>query len=75
LEQASSHPAEEAINAATINGAFAMDISEDYGSVTVGKKAHLILTKKMTSYHQIPYEFGNNPVEKVMLNGKFFEEL
>ena len=66
---------EEAINAATINGAFAMDISEDYGSVTVGKKAHLILTKKMTSYHQIPYEFGNNPVEKVMLNGKFFEEL
>lgn len=66
---------EEAINAATINGAFAMDISEDYGSVTVGKKAHLILTKKMTSYHQIPYEFGNNPVEKVMLNGKFFKEL
>lgn len=64
---------EEAINAATLNGAYAMGISEDYGSITVGKKAHLILTKKMDSYHQIPYEFGHNPVEKVMLNGKFFE--
>jgi len=64
---------EEAINAATLNGAYAMGVSEDYGSITVGKKAHLILTKKMDSYHQIPYEFGHNPVEKVMLNGKFFE--
>jgi imidazolonepropionase len=64
---------EEAINAATLNGAYAMGISEEYGSITVGKKAHLILTKKMDSYHQIPYEFGHNPVEKVMLNGKFFE--
>lgn len=64
---------EEAINAATLNGAYAMAISEEYGSITVGKKAHLILTKKMDSYHQIPYEFGHNPVEKVMLNGKFFE--
>ena len=64
---------EEAINATTLNGAYAMGISEDYGSITVGKKAHLILTKKMDSYHQIPYEFGHNPVEKVMLNGKFIE--
>lgn len=64
---------EEAINAATLNGAYAMGISEDFGSIALGKKAHLILTKKMDSYHQIPYEFGHNPVEKVMLNGKFFE--
>ncbi len=64
---------EEAINAATLNGAYAMGISEHYGSITIGKKANLILTKKMDSYHQIPYEFGNHPVEKVMLNGKFFE--
>ena len=64
---------EEAINAATINGAYAMGISEDFGSIALGKKAHIILTKKMDSYHQIPYEFGHNPVEKVMLNGKFFE--
>ncbi|MGB0186115.1 MAG: imidazolonepropionase [Flavobacteriaceae bacterium] len=64
---------EEAINAATLNGAYAMGISEDFGSIALGKKAHLILTKKMDSYHQIPYEFGHNPVEKVMLNGKFIE--
>jgi imidazolonepropionase len=66
---------EEAINAATVNGAYAMGISEHYGSITIGKKANLILTKKMESYHQIPYEFGNHPVEKVMLEGKFFEKL
>jgi len=66
---------EEAINSATINGAYAMGISEHYGSITIGKKANLILTKKMESYHQIPYEFGNHPVEKVMLEGKFFEDL
>lgn len=64
---------EEAINAATLNGAYVMGISEDFGSIALGKKAHLILTKKMDSYHQIPYEFGHNPVEKVMLNGKFIE--
>ena len=43
---------EEAINAATLNGAFAMDISEEYGSITTGKKANLIITKNMTSYRQ-----------------------
>ena len=53
---------EEAINAATINGAYAMNISDDYGSVCVGKKASLIITKDLTSYRQIPYYFGNNPI-------------
>ena len=62
---------EEAINAATLNGAFAMDISEEYGSITTGKKANLIITKNMTSYRQIPYHFGNNPIHKVMINGEF----
>lgn len=61
---------EEAINAATINGAFAMNISKDYGSICVGKKASLIITKKLSSYCQIPYHFGNNPVHKVMINGR-----
>ena len=61
---------EEAINAATINGAFAMNISKDYGSICVGKKASLIITTKLSSYRQIPYHFGNNPVHKVMINGK-----
>ncbi len=62
---------EEAINAATINGAYAMGISPTHGSITKGKKASLILTKPLTSYYQLPYEFGNNLIEKVMINGKF----
>ena len=62
---------EEAINAATLNGAYAMDISEHYGSIATGKKANLIITKNLTSYRQIPYHFGNNPIHKVMLNGVF----
>ena len=64
---------EEAINAATINGAFAMKISEDYGSICVGKKASLIVTKDLTSYRQIPYYFGNNPIYKVMINGELID--
>lgn len=64
---------EEAINAATINGAYAMGISEEYGSITIGKKANLILTKKMESYHQIPYEFGHHSIDTVMLNGRLVE--
>jgi len=64
---------EEAINAATLNGAYAMDISEQYGSIATGKKANLIITKDMASYRQIPYYFGNNPIQKVMINGKFVD--
>lgn len=64
---------EEAINAATLNGAYALDISDTHGSITVGKKANLIITKDMTSYRQIPYHFGNNPVHKVMINGEFVD--
>ena len=61
---------EEALNAATLNGAYAMGISDDYGSITVGKKANLILTKLMENYAEIPYAFGNNPVYKAVLNGR-----
>ena len=61
---------EEALNAATLNGAYAMGISDDYGSITVGKKANLILTKPMENYAEIPYAFGNNPVYKTVLNGR-----
>ena len=64
---------EEAINAATLNGAYAMDLSEQYGSIATGKKANLIITKNMTSYRQIPYHFGNNPILKVMINGQFVD--
>jgi imidazolonepropionase len=62
---------EEAINAATLNGAYAMDISEHYGSIATAKKANLIITKEMSSYRQIPYHFGNNPIYQVVINGGF----
>ena len=61
---------EEAINAATINGSFAMGIAETHGSIAVGKIANLIITKPINSYYQIPYEFGNNLIETVIISGK-----
>ena len=61
---------EEAINAATINGAYAMGISNTHGSITIGKKANLIITKPISSYYQIPYAFGSNLIESVILEGK-----
>ncbi|MEP6951547.1 MAG: imidazolonepropionase [Ginsengibacter sp.] len=62
---------EEAINAATINGAFALGIEKDYGSISVGKKANLIFTKPVASLAYLPYSFGNNLIDKVMINGSF----
>lgn len=61
---------EEAINAATLNGAYAMGIASSHGSITVGKKANLIITKPLTSYYQLPYAFGSNLIDSVMINGK-----
>lgn len=61
---------EEAINAATINGAYAMGISETHGSITIGKKANLIITKKVNSFYQLPYEFGSNLIKTVIIEGK-----
>ena len=59
----------EAINAATINGAYAMGISKDYGSITKGKKANIMITKKISSYNYLPYAFGENNIDKVIING------
>lgn len=61
---------EEAINAATLNGAYAMGISNEYGSITKGKKANLIITKPINSYYELPYSFGSNLIEKVIIQGK-----
>ena len=61
---------EEAINAATINGAYAMGISNMYGSITRGKKANLIITKPLNHYSEIPYAFAHNPVDQVIINGQ-----
>ncbi|ANE53245.1 imidazolonepropionase [Flavisolibacter tropicus] len=62
---------EEAINAATINGAFAMELENEVGSITVGKKANFILTKPVPSIAYLPYAFGSNLIERVMLNGEW----
>lgn len=62
---------QEAINAATINGAFAMDIQNELGSISVGKKANLIFTHPINSIDYLPYAFGTNLIEKVMIKGEF----
>ncbi|WP_370408636.1 imidazolonepropionase [Tenacibaculum dicentrarchi] len=61
---------EEAINAATINGAYAMDLSEEVGSITIGKKANFIITKEILSYGAIPYNFGSVLIDAVFINGE-----
>jgi imidazolonepropionase len=64
---------EEAINAATLNGAFAMDVADELGSITIGKRANLIVTKPISSLAYLPYSFGSSQVEQVILNGNFIE--
>jgi imidazolonepropionase len=61
----------EAFNAATINGAAAIDLEEDYGSITRGKVANLFLTGPLSSTDFLPYAFGSNLIEKVMIKGKW----
>tara|TARA_R100000935_G_scaffold21876_2_gene40393 strand:- start:49736 stop:50974 length:1239 start_codon:yes stop_codon:yes gene_type:complete len=61
---------EEAINAATINGAYAMGLSETHGSITKGKSASVLITKEIPSYGFLPYDFGNNNIETVIINGQ-----
>ena len=63
---------EEVINASTINGAFAMEVEDEVGSITVGKKANLIFTKPIPSLAYLQYSFGENLIDKVMINGKFY---
>jgi imidazolonepropionase len=62
---------EEAINAVTLNGAYAMEIQDELGSITIGKKANVIVTKKMPSLSYLPYSFGDNLIDKVMIRGVF----
>lgn len=62
---------EEAMNAATINGAYAMGLENEAGSITVGKKANLIFTKPIPSLAYLPYSFGENLVDSVMIEGTF----
>jgi len=64
---------EEAINAATINGAYAMGLENKVGSITPGKQANLILTKPISSYNYLPYAFVDNLIEKVYIKGQAIE--
>lgn len=61
---------EEVINATTINTAYAMGVEKEFGSICIGKKANLFITKPIPSYAYLPYSFGHNVIEKVMIAGK-----
>ena len=62
---------EESINAATMNGAYAMEVHSEAGSITKGKVANLIITKSVPSLTYLPYAFGSNLIDKVMIRGTF----
>jgi imidazolonepropionase len=61
---------EEAINAVTINAAYAMGVHEELGSIAIGKKANIFITKEIPTLQYMPYAFGSNKVEKVILKGE-----
>lgn len=61
---------EEALNATTINTAYAMGLSEELGSITVGKRANVFITTEIPTYEFMPYAYGSNKVETVILNGE-----
>ena len=63
----------EAIIAATTNSACAIELSHEYGSIAIGKKANLFLTRNIPSYEFLPYYFGTNLVEQIILNGKIYK--
>jgi imidazolonepropionase len=60
----------EALNALTINGAYAMEVQDAVGTITPGKNANFIITKPMPSLHYMPYSFGENSIESVYINGE-----
>ena len=61
---------EQVINATTINTAYAMGIEKELGSICIGKKANLFITKPMPSYAYLAYSFGENVISKVIISGK-----
>lgn len=63
---------EQAINAATLNGAYAMGVSHTTGSITKGKAANIIITSEINSINDLPYFYGDNLIDKVLINGKEF---
>ena len=65
---------EEALNAATINGAYAMELGDSLGSISTRKQANLIITKPVPSIAFIPYAFGSTLIDKVMIRGQFIND-
>jgi imidazolonepropionase len=63
----------EVVNASTLNGAFAMDVQDVLGSMTIGKKASLIITKPLNSLAELFYYFGENNIDQVIVEGKIVE--
>ena len=61
---------EQAINGATLNGAYSMGLSDVSGSITRGKLANLLITKKIESLNELPYYIGDNLIDKVFIRGK-----
>ncbi len=61
---------EEIIHSVTINGAYAMGVEEELGTISVGKKANVFITKRIPTYAFMPYAYGSNKVETVIVNGK-----
>lgn len=61
---------EQAINAATINGAYAMGLSHKTGSITKGKIANVVITSEIESINDLPYFYGDNLVDKILINGE-----
>ncbi|MEO6903588.1 MAG: imidazolonepropionase [Bacteroidia bacterium] len=64
---------EEALNACTINSAYAMGLSKTHGSIAIGKQANVFITKEIPNYAYIPYSFGSNLIETVIINGKILK--
>ena len=61
---------EEAINAATLNSAYAMGLSATHGSITAGKHASVFITKEINSIAMLPYSFGDSMIETVIIKGQ-----
>lgn len=63
---------QEALNAATINAAYALGLENSHGHIRKGIEANVLITKEMPSYEFMPYSFGTNPIETVIVGGKVF---
>jgi imidazolonepropionase len=65
---------EEAINAATLNTAYALEMLESHGSITKGKAASVIITKPIPSLAYVPYRYGLNVIESIILDGRIIKQ-